>query len=48
VVGVVAGGVDIVPGGVVGPGAAVGVLAHADTSPMLAIARPANSLVRMW
>jgi hypothetical protein len=40
--------VDVVTGGVVGAGAAVGVLAHADTSPKLAIARPANTLVRMW
>jgi hypothetical protein len=50
-VGTVVSVVDVVgavTGGVVGAEAVVGVPAHADTSPALAIARPANTLVRMW
>jgi hypothetical protein len=48
--GTVVGLVDVVvgTGGPVGWGAAVVVLAHADSSPILAIAKPARSLVRMW
>jgi hypothetical protein len=47
--GTVVGPADVVvTGGSVGWGAAVGVLAHADSSPILAIAKPARSLVRMW